>query len=134
MALSREVTSRFDGKMCILTLQKQRAFATPILTLCFFWLPTLLLVSLCLAHSMRPTKSVNTKCSLQNIDYLDHNFVLSSDVGPVRSGRPETRTNDAKSDFAVLASSPRSRSVRTFLWSDSESVHHLGPIRYLMDL
>ena len=62
------------------------------------------------------------------LGFLGHNFVLSSDIGSVWSGRLGLRTYEAKSDVAALDYNSRLRGDSTVLSSYSESAQNWGSL------
>ena len=66
--------------------------------------------------------------------FLGQNFVPSSDIGSVRSGRHGVPTSDAETDFTVWAYNSQLRGAGTFLSSYSESTQNLGSTGYLVHL
>ena len=66
--------------------------------------------------------------------FLGQDFVPSSEIGSVRSGRLGLRTYETKSDVAALAYFSRLRGDITFLSSYSESTQSLGSAGYSVDI
>ena len=69
-----------------------------------------------------------------SLGFRGQNFVPSSDIGSVRSGRHGFPTSDPEPDFTTWGYNSRLRRASTFLSSDSESTQNLGSIGYLVHL